>query len=430
MQSEEEDDDDDFLRAVAKAPDVQPRAPETSLERIAQFRIVEKIGRGGMGIVYRAEDEKLGRVVALKVLPEDFDDDPSRKRRFMREARLAASLAHPNVAAVHEVGEADGRIYIAMELVEGRTLRRVLDGGPLAIAEALRIARETARGVAPAHARGIAHRDLKPDNVMVSEGGAVKVLDFGLAKPVDVDRAKVETASFTQEGRILGTPGYMSPEQATGRAVDVRTDVFSLGVMLYEMLTGKRPFEGDTSMEILMATSRDRYVPVAKIAPKVAPAVIAVVDRCLAKNPEDRYASAAPLLAALESVDTREARAASRTVRIALAVPAVALLAFAASRIAATDPPVHAEPPPPSAAPAITAVTTIAPSASSPPAASSAAPPPAASSAPSFVKPRPVAIASAPARAKPASAAPVVSASSAPPPPPTSTTGVIEKSPY
>jgi serine/threonine-protein kinase len=418
------DSDDDFLRAVARAPAARPPPAETAEPtRVAQFRIVERIGRGGMGIVYRAEDEKLERVVALKVLPEDFDDDASRKRRFLREARVAASLAHANVATVHEVGEADGRIFIAMELVEGRTLRHVLDGDRLAIPEALRITREIVRGVSLAHERGIAHRDLKPDNVMVRDDGVVKVLDFGLAKPVDVTPRDAETMSWTQEGRILGTPGYMSPEQATGRPVDVRTDVFAIGVLLYEMLTGKRPFVGDTSMDILMATSRDEPVPIRKLAPRVSPALATIVERCLEKSKDERFASAVDLLAALDTVDSPEARAASKTVRFVLATSIAALFAFGASRMFASPPPVHADPttpPPPSVAQAAVPSPASAASPPLPPPSSTAA----AASAPSKV----VRPASSVAVRPPAPPAAVSVA--APPPPASPRGGVIETSPY
>ena len=432
-EDEQEDSDDDFLRAVAKAPEARPPRPEqVDPARVAQFRIVERIGRGGMGIVYRAEDEKLKRVVALKVLPEDFDDDESRKRRFMREARVAASLAHANVATVHEVGEADGRIFIAMELVEGRTLRSVLDAGALALVDALRIAKEIARGVSLAHERGIAHRDLKPDNVMVRDDGVVKVLDFGLAKPVDVSPRESETMSWTQEGRIVGTPGYMSPEQATGRPVDVRTDVFSIGVLLYEMLTGRRPFVGDTSMEILKATSRDVPVPVSKLAPRVSPALAEVVERCLSKSKEERYASAVDLLAALDGIDNAEARAASKTVRVVMATSIVALLAIGASRMFASQTPiVHADPSPP--APSSTSPAAIPPpaSVSSPPPpppvpSASVAPSPALSAGPKTAKVSPATTSSAPARP----AAPSAAVSVAPPPPSAPKGGVIETSPY
>jgi serine/threonine-protein kinase len=324
------DSDDDFLRAVAHAPSLSPEPPpaeEAELTQLAHFRLNGKLGRGGMGIVYRAYDEKLDREIALKVLPGNFAEDPPRQRRFMREARLAASIAHPNVATVHEIGEASGRIYIAMELVSGTTLRRHIEAGKVPVPEAVRITKEIARGVAKAHARGIAHRDLKPDNVMVGPDGAVKVLDFGLAKPTEVspEPQAAEPATLTQEGRIIGTPGYMSPEQATGRPLDVRTDVFSLGVVLYEMLAGKRPFVGETSMDIVIATSRDPAPPLTNVPADLAK----LVDRCLRKDPEERYANADAVLAALDAVRaTPDPTPARRLMMIAGAL-AVAIVAVA-----------------------------------------------------------------------------------------------------
>jgi serine/threonine-protein kinase len=306
-----------------------------------------------MGIVYRAEDEKLRRTVALKVLPEDFDDDAHRRKRFLREARVAAAIAHPNVAAIHEVGEADGRVYIAMELASGTTLRKRLDGGALSVDESLRIARDIARGVGRAHARSIAHRDLKPDNVMVSDDGAVKVLDFGLAKPMELAPSSgddAENVTVTQEGRIIGTPGYMSPEQARGAAIDVRTDVFSMGVMLYEMLTGTRPFSGSTSMDTLIATSRDGYTPASRKNPRVPAAIDRVIAKCLEKEPAERYATAEELLAALEAV-RMDAPAGSRVRNLAIVAIATVAIgvglwrmnAAGADSIAAKP----SEPPPP-----------------------------------------------------------------------------------
>jgi serine/threonine-protein kinase len=278
-------------------------------ERIAHFHILSLLGKGGMGVVYRAEDEKLRRVVALKVLPPAAEGDDERRRRFMREARSAASLTHPNIAAVHEVGEDQGRIYIAMELVEGESLRRRIASGPLPVREAVRIARAIARGLARAHAKGVLHRDLKPDNVILDEEGEPKILDFGLAKlrePAQAEGAsaieKLETASHdTKDGQLLGTPGYMSPEQAKGTVdVDERSDVFSLGVVLYEMLAGKRPFRGDATLDVLIAVSRDRPEPLTGVPPEVA----AIVDRCLAKRPEDRYASARTVVEAMDAVQS------------------------------------------------------------------------------------------------------------------------------
>jgi serine/threonine-protein kinase len=304
--------DDDFLRALARAPAIPLPADEVDPGRLAQFRIVARIGRGGMGIVYRAEDEKLRRTVALKVLPSAFTQDEERRRRFLREARSAAAITHPNIATVYDVGEADGRVFLAMELVEGETLRDRLARGAMPPAEALRVARAMARGLARAHGKGVVHRDLKPDNVMIDQDGEAKILDFGLAKLREAEAEagsgksaleRAETASqITGEGRVLGTPQYMSPEQAKGVAVDARTDVFSLGVVLYEMLAGVRPFRGETSFDVLVAVTRDPPPPLRDRAPDTPPSLQAVVDRCLAKAPSERFASGKELAEALEAV--------------------------------------------------------------------------------------------------------------------------------
>jgi serine/threonine-protein kinase len=274
--------------------------------RIGHFRVVSRLGHGGMGIVYRAEDEKLRRTVALKVLPREFAEDPERRRRFLREARSAAALTHPNIATVYEVGEDDGRIYIAMELVEGESLRARIARGPLAADEALRLAHGMARGLARAHARGVVHRDLKPENVVVDRDGDPKILDFGLAK-IEPSGGEgggseaSETASLlTEEGRLLGTPMYMSPEQALGSPVDARSDVFSMGVVLYEMCAGKRPFDGPTARHVLVAISRDEPKPLREAAPDAPEELASVVARCLAKKAEDRFANGQALLEAID----------------------------------------------------------------------------------------------------------------------------------
>jgi serine/threonine-protein kinase len=286
---------------------------------LAHFRVVAKLGQGGMGVVYEAVDEKLRRTVALKVLLDDFAGDEARRKRFLREARSAAAVTHPNIATIHDVGEADGRIYIAMELVEGKSLRRVLGEGPLQLKQAVRIAQQIARGLAKAHDRGIVHRDLKPDNVMVSADQHVKVLDFGVAKtgqvpdvtlPAGTAPLVVET-DVTHEGQLVGTPAYMSPEQATGRAVDQRADIFSLGVVLYEMVTGSRPFQSSSGVALLVAMTTETPEPPSKRNPLVPPELEAVIARCMRKKPEERYASVRELLADLERMEVAQISQAS-----------------------------------------------------------------------------------------------------------------------
>ena len=282
-----------------------------------RYRVDAKIGQGGMGIVFEATDETLKRVVALKVLGDGIVSDAARKARFMREARLAAALTHANIATVHDVGETeDGHVFIAMELVRGATLRQRLAGGPLGTSAALRIARDVARALVKAHALGIVHRDLKPDNIMVSEELDVKILDFGLAKPIDLEGANdppssrdavgAVSASATLDGHIVGTPGYMSPEQAAGRPVDVRTDFFALGVLLYEMTTGVRPFTGASVAEILCATTHDEPARPSAITASVSRDLERLILRCLEKNADARFADAPELLAALDLL--RDAR--------------------------------------------------------------------------------------------------------------------------
>jgi eukaryotic-like serine/threonine-protein kinase len=278
---------------------------------LAHFRVEAELGEGGMGVVYRATDEKLRRQVALKVLPESFAKDEDRRLRFLREARSAAAVMHTNIAAVFEVGEAEGHVFIAMELVEGDTLRARMKEG-LSIGESLRIAQQIAQGVARAHERGIVHRDLKPENVMLGSRGEVKILDFGLAK-LREERAATESAieeaetetNLTREGRLLGTPGYMSPEQVRGQDVDARTDVFALGVVLYEMVTGARPFVGETTQDVLIAVVRDTPERASARNPQLPAQVDGILERCLEKQRDARYADAQELLDALGAVVSR-----------------------------------------------------------------------------------------------------------------------------
>jgi eukaryotic-like serine/threonine-protein kinase len=276
--------------------------------RLGPFEIVAPLGAGGMGEVYRAKDAKLGREIAIKVLPPTVAQDSGRRSRFEQEARSASALNHPNILTVYDIGEADGALYIAMELVEGKTLRELLASGePLPTKRMLDLAVQVAEGLAKAHSAGIVHRDLKPENLMVSKDGYVKILDFGLAKLTETpaqDASVLPTAiaAPTEPGTVMGTAGYMSPEQASGQPVDYRSDQFSLGSILYEMATGKRAFHRKTGAETLTAIIREEPEPLSQAAPKAPAPVRWIVDRLLAKDPDDRYASTRDLARDLESI--------------------------------------------------------------------------------------------------------------------------------
>ena len=310
-------------------------------DRPGRYEIVARIGAGGMGEVYRARDTRLGREVAIKVLPTEFAADPERLRRFEREARATAALSHPNILAVHDMGTHEGAPYLVEELLQGESLQERLASGRLAQDEALRIADEIAKGLAAAHAKGIVHRDLKPGNVFLTRDGTVKVLDFGLAKLLPtVEAAEAETvsrsaAATTVLGGVLGTLAYMAPEQARGRPVDQRADVFAFGVVLYEVLSGERPFRGATGTDLVAAILKDEPAPLPATVP---PAVAAVVARCLAKDPERRYQGAGEVRAALEAARSGSASQASRRLtvpprRIWLLVAAAVVAAIAAATV-------------------------------------------------------------------------------------------------
>ncbi|HEX3130889.1 MAG TPA: protein kinase [Thermoanaerobaculia bacterium] len=261
---------------------------------VSQYRILGLIGGGAMGTVYAAEDTRLRRVVALKFLPAELTSDPLAKARFFQEAQAASALDHPNICTIHEVGETgDGRLYLAMASYDGETVRRRLARGPLPVAEAVEIARQAALGLAKAHRNGIVHRDIKPANLIVTVDGVVKILDFGVAKLRGPGGLNVA-------GSFLGTPAYMSPEQARGEEVDPRADVWSLGVVLYEMLAGVRPFKGgDDLTAVLRSLLEDRPEPLARLRPEVPPELERIVARMLARSPADRYPSAAEVVADL-----------------------------------------------------------------------------------------------------------------------------------
>src|SRR5512136_2722158 len=261
---------------------------------LGHYQIIEKLGQGGMGEVFLADDLNLNRKVALKFLPDVFTGDPERMARFEREAKLLATLNHPNIAAIYGLEEAEGKRFLVLELVEGETLAQRLCRGPLPIEEALEVCRQIADGLEAAHEKGIIHRDLKPANVKVTPEGKVKILDFGLAKafyeqaaPLDPSRSPTITEQMTAPGVILGTAAYMSPEQARGKPVDKRADIWAFGCVLYECLAGRRAFQGDTITETVAAILKNE--PDWTILPIETPlSVRALLRQCLQKEPNAR----------------------------------------------------------------------------------------------------------------------------------------------
>ncbi len=273
--------------------------PLESGTRLGQYEIAAKLGEGAMGEVYRAHDTRLGRDIAIKILPAEFAQSPDRRRRFEQEWRAAAALSHANIVALYDAGDQDGVSYIASELVEGEPLRDLIGRGPVPVRKALDLAAQIADGLSAAHSAGVVHRDLKPENIMVTRDGRAKILDFGLARYQPRDSSAPEsTRTVTQPGLVMGTVGYMSPEQVTGSPAGPQSDIFSLGIVLYEMLTGKLAFERTTSVEAMTAILREEP---ADLPANVPPAVAQMVTRCLEKEPSQRFQSAADLAFALRA---------------------------------------------------------------------------------------------------------------------------------
>jgi hypothetical protein len=276
--------------------------------RLGPYEILSPLGAGGMGEVYRARDTKLDRDVAIKVLPESVSRDPDVLSRFEREAKAVAALSHPNILGIFDFGTHDGTAYAVMELLEGETLRSKLDAGVLSQRRAIEYALQIIRGLAAAHEKGIVHRDLKPDNVFVTQDGRVKILDFGLAKtaagkPGPGGDTRSPTAfAYTEPGAVMGTVGYMSPEQVKGMQVDHRSDIFSFGAVLYEMLSGKRAYQRDTAAETMTAVLREEPPELSAIALAVSPALDRIVRHCLEKSPEQRFRSTDDIAFSLQSL--------------------------------------------------------------------------------------------------------------------------------
>jgi len=324
-----------------------PLSPGT---RLGQYEITSPLGAGGMGEVYRARDLTLGREVAIKVLPEDVATDRDRLRRFEQEARAAAALNHPNILAIYGFSPAEEKApYLVCELLQGQALRERLQQGAMPVRNAVEIGLQTAKGLAAAHSRGIIHRDLKPENIFLTRDKVVKILDFGLAKvsaPLSAGRqSALATASITEPGVVLGTVGYMAPEQVRGEAVDQRSDIFSLGAILYELLTGGHAFQGKTSADIMSAILKEEPAELTSAAPNIPPALTRIVHRCLEKDPADRFQSARDLAFNLEllsrgessstaamALPAKRARRVLAPLLVSLAVMAAAAAGFFAGR--------------------------------------------------------------------------------------------------
>ncbi|NNE98324.1 MAG: protein kinase [Pyrinomonadaceae bacterium] len=275
---------------------------------ISHYKILSEIGKGGMGVVYLAQDKKLTRKVALKTLPEPFASDPERMYRFYQEAKAASSLNHPNIITIYEVGEIEDLHYISSEFIKGKALSESLNGRPMKLREVLDIACQIASALDTAHSNGIVHRDIKPQNIMVRPDGLVKVLDFGIAKltertPEEVE-AEAETVKLmeTSEGTIIGTASFMSPEQARGREIDARSDIFSFGIILYEMVSGRLPFRGENKLDIVASILHTEPKPLRHISSNIPPEIETIIDRTLKKDKKDRYQTVKNLLKDLEEV--------------------------------------------------------------------------------------------------------------------------------
>src|SRR5271165_4328782 len=286
-------------------------------EKLGPYEIIAPVGEGGMGEVYRARDTRLNRSVAIKVLPQSIAADAGRMQRFEQEARSIAALNHPNILAIYDVGVQDGTSYLVMELLEGETLRERLDHGALTVRKAVEVGTQIAHGLAAAHERGIMHRDLKPENIFLTKDGHVKLLDFGLAK----DQSGTASASSsdglaltmrTAPGVVMGTAPYMAPEQVRGEPMDYRADIFSFGAVLYEMLSGRRAFSGDSSVETMNAILKSDPPELDPASVKISPGLERILRHCLEKNPADRFQSARDLTFALGALSGSESSSALR----------------------------------------------------------------------------------------------------------------------
>ena len=270
-------------------------------QKISHYELLEEIGSGGMGRVCKAYDSMLDRTVVLKLLAPDLMSEEESRKRFLREARLASALDHPNICTIYEIAEADNQYFIAMQHIPGKTLKKIIGSKPLSLDTVFSIALQVGDALAAAHAKGIVHRDIKSSNIIITPGGKAKVLDFGLAKLLsEKGRAEAQAEELTRLGTPLGTPSYMSPELANGERADHRSDIFSLGVVLYEMATGKLPFRGQTSVDVMHAVLNEIHKPAIEVNDKLPPDMSSIIDNAIAKKPADRYQSMQPMLEDLQ----------------------------------------------------------------------------------------------------------------------------------
>jgi eukaryotic-like serine/threonine-protein kinase len=286
--------------------------------RIGRYEILSPIGVGGMGEVYRARDGRLAREVALKIIPESFARDEDRLQRFEQEARAIAALNHPNILAIHDVGQHNGSPFLVSELLEGELLREVLDRGVLPQRKAIEYGVQVAQGLAAAHEKGIVHRDLKPENLFLTKNGRAKILDFGLAKLAHISAERnpsdgaTLTSAHTSAGTVMGTASYMAPEQVRGEPTDPRTDIFAFGAVLFEMVSGKRAFRRDTPAETMTAVLKEDPTELADLPHPISQALDRIMRRCLEKDPEQRFQSAKDLSFALSALSGSDASAVAR----------------------------------------------------------------------------------------------------------------------
>lgn len=270
-------------------------------KKISHYELLDEIGQGGMGSVQKAYDTMLDRTVVLKLLAPDLMSEDESRKRFLREARLASALDHPNICTIYEIAEADNQYFIAMQHIPGKTLKKIVGTKPLSLDSVFSIALQVGDALAAAHAKGIVHRDIKSSNIIITPGGKAKVLDFGLAKLLsEKGRAEAQADDLTRVGTPLGTPSYMSPELANGERADHRSDIFSFGVVLYEMATGKLPFRGQTSVDVMHAVLHETHKPAIEVNNKLPPDMSAIIDNAIAKKPADRYQSMQPMLEDLQ----------------------------------------------------------------------------------------------------------------------------------